>query len=221
MKILKILALIPISLFSFDLEFNKSFSHSLPHDILTTNLIITITDDSEKEVDNRLTKFNELIKNYSKVEKKLGVFNIKPKYRHSSSTPVILGYIGELVYKVDADKALYMDEFISNITDLKKFRDTTVSISNLSWSVKQSTYNVTLDLLRLEAISWAKTYAQNLSNDLKEICTIKSISINNRNINPQRVMYSNLQNTKKTTLTIPQANQQSVQINPKFIMECK
>ncbi|XPV68452.1 MAG: SIMPL domain-containing protein [Halarcobacter sp.] len=220
MKPLSLLVFLPILLFSFELEFNKKFNHQLPHDILKTSLIITITDDSEKEVDNRLNKFNDLIKNYNKVDKKLGIFNIRPKFRHSNNTPTIIGYIGELIYKIESDKALYMDDFISKVTDLKKFRDTTVSISSLSWTVQETTYNVALDLLRLEAINWAKTYAHNLSNDLKENCKIKSISIDTSNTSANSDLYKDI-DVKSTSITIPKANQQIVQINPKFKLECK
>jgi len=223
MKFLKLILLLPVFLFSFELEFNKKFSQALPHDILRTHLIITITDDSEKEVDSRLNKFNELIKEYDKVEKKLGIFNIRPKFRHAGSTPIVIGYIGKLVYKVESNKALYMDEFISQITELKKFRDTTVSISNLSWTVRESTYNVTLDLLRLNAINWAQRYIGNLSNDLKKTCNLKNISIE-KNLSGLALANRSFNediNSTTSGLTVPQANPEIIEINPKFVMECK
>jgi uncharacterized protein YggE len=217
MKFISLLSFLPIFLFSFEIEFNKKFYHTLPHEILKTHLVIRIDDDSEKEVDNRLNKFNELIKEYDKVDKKLASFNIRPNFRHAGNTPTIRGYIGELVYTIESNKAHFMDEFITQITDLKKFRDTSVSITNLSWTIKEATYNVTLDLLRYEAINWAQTYATNLSNDVKKNCSLKKIVIN-RTPTP---IYNKSEYNITESLTVPQANQEMIEINPKFILECK
>lgn len=223
MKLLKLLILIPIFAFSFDVEFNKKFSHELQHDTLTTNLMITITDDTEILVSERLEVFNNKIKSYDKVERKLGNFNIRPKYRYSSNTPKIIGYLGELRYKVNSSKARYMDEFISEITKLKENRDTTVALNNLSWTVREDTYNVTLDLLRLESITWIQNYAKNLSNDINKECSVKNIVVNTTSqLMPynNRAVYSSASISNKS-IPVPEANQEKIKINPRYILECK
>lgn len=222
MKFLKLL-LIPIFAFSFEIEFNKKFSHELPHDTLNTFITVIIEDDSELIVSERLEVFNQKIKSFDKVERKLGTFNIRPKYRHSSSTPKIVAYIGELKYKIKSRKARYMDEFVSEITYLKKNRDTNVSVTNLSWDVKEETYDVTLDLLRLEAINWGQVYSKNISKDLNRNCEIKKIEINTT---PQIARFNNRSTynsaaISKRSLPVPEANQEKIVINPKYLMECK
>jgi len=221
MRFLKLL-LLPIFAFSFELEFNKKFYHALPHDTLTTFIIITIEDDSEIRVGERLEVFNQKIKSYDKVERKLGSFNIRPRYKHSSSTPRVAAYVGELRYKVNSRKARFMDEFIAEITKLKRNRDTNISVNNLSWSVREETYNVSLDLLRLEAINWASTYALNLSKDLNKDCKLKKIDINKtRQMMPsERAIYSNAEISSKS-IPVPEANQERIVINPHYVMECK
>ena len=223
MKFAKLLLVLPIIAFSFEIEFNKKFSHDLPHDTLSAFIKVTISDDNEIIVSNRLEVFNQKIKSYDKVEKRLGYYTIRPKYKHSKNTPRISSYFGELRYKVDARKARYMDEFISEITLLKKNRDTTVSVDNLSWSVREDTFNVSLDLLRLEAINWGEQYVKNLSNDINKDCKLKSIIINRID------QYSEVENKDIYSTTdisykkIPvlEANQEKIKINPNYIMECK
>ncbi len=223
MKLLKFILLLPILAFSFEVEFAKKFSQELPHDTLTATLVVTITDDSEVIVGERLEVFNKKIKSYDKVERKLGVFNIRPKYKYSSNTPRIVGYVGELRYKVNSRKARYMDEFVSEITKLKKNRDTSVSVNNLSWTVKEDTFNVSLDLLRLEAISWGQNYAKSLSQDINKNCSLKKIFINRTNqlmSLRQKEVYTSSSISNKS-VPIPESNQERIRINPKYILECE
>lgn len=222
MKLFNLL-LLPVFGFGFQLEFTKEFSQQLPHDTLSANLTITIEDETEAIVNDRFKVFNKKIKEFSIVERELEKFNIRPKYRHITSTPKIIGYIGELRYQVDSYKAKDMHMFISELTELKRFRDTTVSVNNLSWSVKEDTYNVTLDLLRLEAINWGNTYAQNLSNDLNKNCVLEKVVIDRDKINDKNnvnILYSNTLNNSKD-LDVPDAKEERVTINPKYYVECK
>ena len=147
MKILKLLLVFPIIAFSFELEFNKKFSKVLPHDTLSAYITITISDEEEISVAERLEVFIEKVKIHDKVENELLSSNIRPKYKHSANTPRNSGFVGELRYKADSYKARHMRDFISEITSLKRNRDTSVSITSLSWTVKEDTYNVVLDLL--------------------------------------------------------------------------
>ncbi len=223
MKLIKLLLLLPIFALSFELEFNKKFSHELSRDTLSAFLTVTITDDNEIIVRDRLDVFNQKIKTYDKVEKKLISFAIRPKYKHLSSTPRIVSYIGELKYKINSRKARYIDEFISEITSLKKNRDTTVSVNNLSWSVREDTFNITLDLLRLDAITWGQRYAKNLSSDINKNCIIKSISINRLEQflqKNEKEIYSVSDISHKTTPLL-ETNQEKIKINPKYTLECE
>jgi hypothetical protein len=223
MKLFKLLFLIPVFAFSFEVEFNKKFSHELAHDTLTTNLVITITDDTEILVSERLEVFNNKIKSYNEIERKLENFNIRPKYRYSSNAPKVIGYLGELRYKVNSSKARYIDEFISEITKLKENRDTTIALNNLSWTVRKDTYNVTLDLLRLKSITWIQNYAKNLSNDINKECSVKNIVVNTTS---QLIPYNNKavyssSSISNKSIPVPEANQEKIKINPRYILECK
>jgi predicted secreted protein len=223
MKLLKLFILLPVVAFSFELKFNKVFTKELQHDILSSYVTVSITDDNESLVSNRLEVFNKKIKENDKVEKRLGTFNIRPKYRHSSNTPKIIGYVGELRYKVNSYKANDMNGFISDLTKLKTNRDTTISVNNLSWTVKEDTFNITLDLLRLEAINWISRYSKNLSSDINKNCTVKEINIStSRSSFPvrNRMAYASA-SVSKSSIPVPEANQEKIKINPSYLLDCK
>lgn len=216
--------LLPLSLYSFEVDFNKKFTKELMADTLSTNISIRIESDKEQDISTRLNRFNEEIKDFDDVDKKLGSFTIRPSYKYSSThTPKIIGYIGELRYTINSDNAKSIDEFITSLNKLKKQRDTSISVANLSWKVKDSTYNVALDILRLEAISWGQVYAQNLSNDIKKRCSLKNITINGyQNPRPFRTqMEVESMSMSKSTVPVPQNNRQNIIVTPNYKMECK
>lgn len=213
---------IPILAFSFELEFKKSFSHELPHDVLSTKISITITDDTEAEVSQRLDVFNQKIKSFDKVEKEFGSFSISPEYKHYKINPKINGYKGILSYKINSHKAKHMNDFIVTITKLKQNRDTTVKVSSLAWSVKEDTYNVAMDLLRLKAIDWINRYIRNLSKDVDGECSIKKIIINNKSdlVMKQKTLYASVDSSRES-IPVPKAELEKITINPTYFVECK
>ncbi|NVJ53047.1 MAG: SIMPL domain-containing protein [Campylobacteraceae bacterium] len=220
MKFLALLIL-PIYLFSFEVNFNKKFSKSLTEDTLTTYFSVVVEGDSEKEINKTLKKFNKKIKTYNKIEKSSGTLTVRPQYRTSNNAPKITGYRGELRYQVSSNKASYLNEFVSKMIELKEERSTNIVISNLRWTVKDSTFDIANDILRLEAINWGTRYAKNLSKDLRLKCEVKNISINSSNYRPMaRMMYSNAEMTD-AKIAVPESNKEDISINPSFLMECK
>ena len=216
-----LLFILPIYLFSFELNFNKKFTKSLTEDTLTTYFSIVVENESEKKINKILNKFNQKIKKDNKVEKKDGTLTIRPKYRTSNNAPKITGYIGELRYKVSSNKASDINNFISNIIELKEDRNTNIVINNLRWTVKDKSFDVAYDTLRLEAIHWANNYTKNLSDDLSLTCKIKNISINSSNYRPMaRISYSKSE-ISNSNIALPQSNSETISINPSFIIECK
>ncbi|RXK01737.1 hypothetical protein CRV02_07600 [Arcobacter sp. CECT 8989] len=220
MKFLTLLIL-PVFLFSFEVNFNKKFSKSLAEDTLTTYFSVVVEGDSEKEINKTLKKFNKKIKKYNKIEKDSGTLTVRPQYRTSKNAPKITGYRGELRYKVSSNHASYINEFVSEMIELKEKRSTNIIISNLRWTVKDSTYDVANDILRLEAINWGTRYARNLSKDLNLECKVKNISINSSNYRPMaKMVYSNAEMSDEN-IAVPESNKEDISINPSFVLECK
>jgi hypothetical protein len=117
-----------------------------------------------------------------------------------------------------------MGEFISMITSLKEDRDTSVSLNNLSWRVKDDSYNVILDLLRLESIEWVENYAKNLSADLNRTCSVKEIDLRNNILHTYRESVASLRidsSLQKENVPVPEVSQQKISITTNYKLECK
>ncbi|WP_419763571.1 MAG: SIMPL domain-containing protein [Arcobacter sp.] len=216
--------LIPFILNAYEINFSKKFTKDLIPNILGADISIIVEDKREKEVIERLDIFNNKIKEYNKVEKQLGTFNIRPQYQRSSNSPKIYGYKGTLNYKVETTDALNMGEFISMITSLKEDRDTSVSLNNLSWRVKDDSYNVILDLLRLESIEWVENYAKNLSADLNRTCSVKVVDLRNNILHTYRQSAASLRldsSLKRENVPVPEVSQQKISITTNYKLECK
>lgn len=219
-----LLVLLPLSLFSFEVNFSKSFNKELIPDTLTTNITIRVNGDNENKISNKLDKFNEVIKDNDEVEKRRGSLSVRPNYKYSSNNiPKINGYVGYLSYKVNSTSADKINTFINSITRIKKDRDTSITISNLTWRVKEDTKSVAKDIIRLEATHWALDYARNLSSDLRKKCRLEKISLNANRINPMSRSLSVKAMTNKSFSKVPapQISGEKISSLANFIFECK
>ena len=77
-KILSLLIL-PILSFSYEINFNKSFSKVVNPDLLTTQINIIVEKKDELKVNNEIEKFNDFIKQNKSVILKNGSFTLSPK----------------------------------------------------------------------------------------------------------------------------------------------
>ncbi|AXH08467.1 hypothetical protein CP960_09880 [Malaciobacter halophilus] len=218
-----LMSTLPFSLLSYEVNFNKTFSKKLLPDTLNSDIKVRIELDSEKEVSNKLDRYNDYIKNVKYIEKNLGVFNIRPRYRYVSKTPKIDGYLGEIKYSIKSNDPKKVSRFINGLINLKEHRDTSIIVSNLMWKVKESSSNVAVDLLRFEAITWAEKYAKNLSSDLKRECKVKNININSLQ-NPyfrgsREVMYS--AKSSDAAIAVPEQTSKPIKMNVNYRLECK
>src|SRR5574344_243266 len=62
-KLLAVAILLPILSFSYEINFNKSFSKVVNPDLLTTNINISVEKKDEKSVNIEVEKFNNFLKN--------------------------------------------------------------------------------------------------------------------------------------------------------------
>lgn len=220
MKKLAIL-LLPIYLLSYEIDFQKKFSKKLLPDILSTKISIIIEDNEEKKLMSRLTKFNEKIKDFDEIEKELGTFSIRPQYKYSSNKPIISDYKGVLSYRVSTKNAKFLNNFVSMITSLKKNRDTTVGIDNLRWIVPRESQDISLEILRLEAINWVNSYSKRLSQDINKECSIKSIKIEEQTHYPMHRSAINVAQTQSVEVPVPENSEQEVKLVANYKLECK
>ena len=227
MKKLLPLLLLPILSFSYEINFNKSFSKVVNPDLLNTYININVEKKDESKVNIEIEKFNDFMKNNKSITLKNGSFTLSPKYKYYENKQEFVGYVGSLRYTAESTDAKklnsFMDELIS-IKDSTKSEDVKLNISNVSWKISDELQNKSYDELRLESITWLESYSKTLSTKLSKSCEIKTINVNesqNGNIMYARAEMAYTSKAKVAADVAPINSEQNININPNFTLECK
>ena len=227
MKKLLPLLLLPILSFSYEINFNKSFSKVVNPDLLNTYINIKKKKKDESKVNIEIEKFNDFMKNNKSITLKNGSFTLSPKYKYYENKQEFVGYVGSLRYTAESTDAKklnsFMDELIS-IKDSTKSEDVKLNISNVSWKISDELQNKSYDELRLESITWLESYSKTLSTKLSKSCEIKTINVNesqNGNIMYARAEMAYSSKAKVAADVAPINSEQNININPNFTLECK
>ena len=227
MKKLLPLLLLPILSFSYEINFNKSFSKVVNPDLLNTYININVEKKDESKVNIEIEKFNDFMKNNKSITLKNGSFTLSPKYKYYENKQEFVGYVGSLRYTAESTDAKklnsFMDELIS-IKDSTKSEDVKLNISNVSWKISDELQNKSYDELRLESITWLESYSKTLSTKLSKSCEIKTINVNesqNGNIMYARAEMAYSSKAKVAADGAPINSEQNININPNFTLECK
>ncbi len=225
--IIMTLCLLPILSFSYELNFNKSFSKVVNPDLLTTNITISVEKKDENKVNVEIEKFNDLIKKTNDVTLKNGSFTLSPKYKYYDNKQEFIGYVGNLRYSAESKNAKELNSFMDKLITLKdsiKSEDVKLNISNVAWNISDDLQNKSFDTLRFEAISWIDSYAKTLSGQVAKFCEVSKINIfetNTGNVVYARAEMAYSTMAKSVANVAPISSEQNITINPNFILECK
>ena len=219
--------LLPILGFSYELNFNKSFTKVVNPDLLTTNITISVEKKDENKVNSEIEKFNEFLKKTNEVTLKNGSFTLSPKYKYHDNKQEFLGYVGNLRYTAESKNAKDLNGFMDKLISIKeniKSEEVKLNISNISWNISDNLQNKSFDELRLEAINWIDTYAKTLSSQVSKYCEVSKINIfetNTGNVVYARAEMASLGMSKMAVDVAPISSEQNININPNFVLECK
>ena len=219
--------LLPIFGFSYEVNFNKSFSKVVNPDLLTTNITINIEKKDENKVNSEIEKFNDFFKKTNDVTLKNGSFTLSPKYKYHDNKQEFLGYVGNLRYTAESKNAKDLNVFMDKLISIKeniKSEEVKLNISNVSWKTSDELENKSFDELRLEAINWIDGYAKTLSSQVSKYCEVSKINIfetNTGNVVYARAEMASLGMSKMAADVAPISSEQNITINPNFILECK
>ena len=219
--------LLPIFGFSYEVNFNKSFSKVVNPDLLTTNITINIEKKDENKVNSEIEKFNDFLKKTNDVTLKNGSFTLSPKYKYHDNKQEFLGYIGSLRYSAESKNAKDINTFMDKLISIKegiKSEDVKLNISNVSWNISDDLQNKSFDALRLESINWVESYAKSLSSQVSKYCEVSKINIsesNNGNVVYARAEMAYSGMLKMAADVAPISSEQNITINPNFVLECK
>ena len=221
------LLLIPILGFSYEVNFNKSFSKIVNPDLLTTNISISVEKKDESKINSEIEKFNDFFKKTNDVILKNGSFTLSPKYKYHDNKQEFIGYVGNLRYTAESKNAKDLNDFMDKLISIKeniKSEEVKLNISNISWNISDNLQNKSFDELRLEAINWIDGYAKTLSSQVSKYCEVSKINIfetNTGNVVYARAEMASLGMSKMAADVAPISSEQNITINPNFILECK
>jgi len=219
--------LLPIFSFSYEIEFNKNFSKVVNPDLLSTSINISVEKVDEDKVNLEIEKFNNFIKNNKSAIIKNGTYTLSPKYKYSDNKQEFIGYMGNLRYSAESKNAKDLNQFMDEIISIKdkiKSNDVKLSISNVSWKISDELQNRSFDELRFESINWIENYANILSSKLSKKCEVKNININE--FNGGNIVYARNEMalstmSKMASDVAPISSEQTISVNPNFILECR
>ena len=133
-KLIFNMMLLPILGFSYELDFNKSFSKIVNPDLLSINITISVEKKEENKVNSEIEKFNNFIKDTKSVTIKNGNYTLSPKYEYKDNKTEFKGYVGDLRYTAQSKDAKNINKFINDLLALKdqiKSADIKLDISNI------------------------------------------------------------------------------------------
>lgn len=228
-KLLTVAILLPIWSFSYEINFNKSFSKVVNPDLLTTNINISVEKKDEKSVNIEVEKFNNFLKNTKNITIKNTNYNLTPKYDYENNKSIFKGFIANTRFIIESKDPKEINNFLADLMALKdslKSDDIKINISNLSWEIGENLQNKNIDELRVEVLLWIGNYTKELSNKIGKKCEIKNVNINENFDYPtfkNRVMSSSLDmvNSSESINISPINTEEIIKINTNFILDCK
>jgi predicted secreted protein len=215
------ICIIPSLLFSYELEFNKSFSKDIQNDKLHTNISINVNSKEVIFINEKIEFFQDFINEDSLVTKKDGSYSLLPKYTYQNNKQKFVGYIGSLSYGIETPKYEKLNQFITDLNSIRNNMNTNnvqLSVSSTQWIVSKELYKKNIDDMRMESIQWIKNYTKNIDNT----CIVKNIAINKSNgYRIQRYEKNVMSGSPSSINASPSQTKQSIELNAHYKLECK
>ncbi|PIF03773.1 MAG: hypothetical protein CSA86_04520 [Arcobacter sp.] len=213
---------VPSFLFSYNLEFSKSFYKNIQNDTLESRVEIIVDSKDIDFINEKIEFFQDVINDNSTVKKTNGNYSLLPNYQYRKNQEIFLGYRGSLYYNIETSQYEKLNQFILDLKDIKKNMNTNsvkLSISNLQWTVSKELYEKNINMMRIEAINWIKKYSKKLSDP----CIIKTISINNHSgFNSSMYARGAMVNSSPEAMNIaPIQTKRFISINVHYKLDCK
>jgi uncharacterized protein YggE len=221
MKFAILTPLISVSLFGLSINFSKTFDSEIKPDTLQAGINITVKKATEKEVVQSLGMFSTFIDEDKDVEKKGGNYSVYPEYKYENNHRYKSDYAGNMHYQISSKDSDKLNNFLVSLYSQKKDRQVDISTSSVSWVMSEAQKSGKIDALRLDAIIWAESYANSLSDSLSKKCSVISVSFTPVNhYYPQPMMRNKSMEMDAAAAPTPTQDMQKMSINPTFQLEC-
>jgi len=222
MKKILSLTLLAVPMFGLTINFSKTFDSEIKPDTLQAGINITVKKPSEKDTIEGLARFSTFMDNANEVKVKGGNYNVYPDYRYENNHRYKSDYAGSMHYQISSKDSDKLNNFLISLYSQKKDRQVDISTSSVSWVMSEAQKSGKIDALRLDAIIWAESCANSLSDSLSKKCSVISVSFTPVNhYYPQPMMRNKSMEMDAATAPTPTQDMQKMSINPTFQLECK
>jgi uncharacterized protein YggE len=221
MKIFIILFITFSSLFSYTIEFKKSFFATIKPDTLQTNLNINVKKQTEKDIISALSKLSKKMEKFKDLEIRGGNYSINVNYSYEKNKRYKNGYTGYMSYTISSKESEKMEKFIADFINDKKDSDIDINIGSINWIISDKLTESKLDELRLQAIKWSKDYAKTLSKELNQTCKQSKISFDNSYNPPAPPIVRGATIAMDEVAPSPKRSSQKISLYPYITVECK
>ena len=220
-KILLSSLLVFTTLNAFDISLTKKFTSKVAPKSLGLSVSVNVRDNNLNSVLNKLTEYSDFIKSFKELNLSGGNFNTNPQYKYYNNQREKIGYQGHIYFQIKSKNSVKLKEFVSMLSAKNSQKNVDISISSSSWQVIPKDIEKKKDELRLEAISWANTYAKELSSKLSTECKVKKIDFSGFLYPRPPVVYAEAVSVRKDKMPVPTKKAQKFSLNPRFVFECR
>ena len=225
MKFILIFFLVLNTAYSFTLKFDKNFEIDLMPDLLSSNISISVTAPSEKNVLEILSNYSEFIKGFKELEIKGGRYTIFPNYHFDKGRRFKNGYRGNMNYSISSPNPNDLTSFLYKLEKKNQYKNNVdISIQSINWKLSQKESISHYDDLRLSAIKWSINYANDLSTQLNKNCQIKVINIFPTGPSPVPMpmgMERDYASVRSEAISAPEQTSQKIKLLETLEIDCK
>lgn len=206
-----------------EISFSKTFEKKIKPDTLATSIGFSSTKSDQQKTIEKLTIISDYVSNIKNLHIEGGSYSVNPHMVYNNDKSYQDGYDGYMNYSVSSKNPKELNKFIRDIQRVGEKEGLSVSVSNVSWQLSKELSNDGInDVLRLDAILWAKNYASMLSSKLSQNCNVSKIDFNGGGYTYEapRAMAMKVGSSSDSAPT-PMQDEQKVQVNANITVTCK
>ncbi len=221
MKKILLLVCLALSLNSYEIKMQHTFSKKLMPKQSTFYIYIKVVGKTQESIINKLDEYSKLVNGFTNLDTSSGKFNTYPNFDYIDKKRVQNGYNGNINFVVKTNSTKELNNLISKLTKKSDVDGSELSISSKEWQLDEKDKINVKDSLMIDAMLWAKNYTKTtLSKTLNDSCEVKEINfLKSGNNSFYRTLTTNV-NSVKTSVPLPIKKSKKVSINVDFVFEC-
>ncbi|MDD5406307.1 MAG: SIMPL domain-containing protein [Sulfurovaceae bacterium] len=204
-----------------EIIFSRTFEKKIKPDTVTTSVGISSQKLSQEKTIEKLTKISDFMNSIKYLKVSGGEYSVNPHIVYDKDKSHQEGYDGYISYGISSKNPNDLNKLIRDIQRLGDEEKLAVTISSVSWQIDNEKQALALDndSLRLDAIIWAKEYANKLSYKIKANCSVSRVDFTNPG---SALAYTAMKaETGFDRAPVPIQDEQSIHATPIITLVCR